>query len=577
MVLAKNHRFYTSLLILTVITGSLFVVPFTVKATVPTIDFTLIGKAVLQLAQLVYQSGQAAFQSSQLASLNYKEYILDPAVKLLVSFMIQTLTRAIISWIQSGGNDNFISNLEAAATRAADEAAGEFLNKLAGINLCQPLAVNLRLAFRIPTLRDKLTCTATDILANLNTTYENFLNDFKNGGWIAFQTAMLPQNNYIDVLINSYDEKLRRESRQIAILENQYQAGQGFVGIRIKKQNCQDFPEYAEPICETQYVSTTPGTLVSDQLKEAFSAGWKQAVSADEIGEAIDAIIVALIQQLISSAQAGLTSDDEESGILDPEFTNPASAAPLPSPQPNLYISEGPSPVAASTILSGDTITFQGTIANNGGATTEVFNARFEIDINTDGTVDAILTPNPIINGLIDNGTEIVTSGPWTTVEGTHLVTLCADQPNPAVTESLENDNCSIGPAGSFTVGARPDLVISENPSLFSGTPVSGSQITFKGTVENQGGLTATSIFENRFQIDLGNNGTVDITLAPNPTIANLTPNSSQQILSPQWTAVSGTHRAILCADAPTSTIQESIETNNCNPEGTGVFTISSF
>jgi len=566
MIFPLNYKF-TAALLLIVIAATLIAAPFSVKAEVPNFSWKEFGKQILELAESIYQSIQQY-------ALVVKEYVLDGAVKFLASIMIQTLTRAIISWIQSGGNTNFISNLQAAGTRVADEAAGEFLNRLAGTNLCAPFSLNLKLIFRIPTLRDKLTCTATDIFKNLNTTYENFLNDFKNGGWIAFQTAMLPQNNYIDVLINAYDEKLRAESRQIAILEHQFQAGQGFVGIRIKKQNCVEVPEEEEPICTSQYVNTTPGTLVSDQLKKAYGTGWDQAVNADEISEAIDLIIVAVIQKLISSAQAGLASGNDESGILDPGLVTPV---PLPALQPNLFISVVPVPTTTTTILAGDSITFRGTIENNGGTTEEVFNARFRVDANADGTIDANLSPNPLINGLIDDGSIEVFSGPWTTLEGSHRIILCADEPNPVVTESLETDNCNGGSSGVFTVGARPDLVISQNPSIQSGSPVSGSQITFSGIIKNQGGATATSTFENRFQIDINNDGSIETTLAPSPTIANLTAGATQQVISPQWTAATGTHRVILCADTPTNTITESTETNNCSPAGTGVFTISPF
>lgn len=570
MTFLPDYKLFIAPLILVAILAGFTLTPFTVQATVPTFSLIEFGKQLLQLAEAIYQSVQQY-------AMVVKEYVLDPAAKLLVSFMIQTLTRAVISWIQGGGNTNFISNLQAAATRVADEAAGEFLSQLAGMDLCQPFSLNIKLVFQIPTLRDRLRCSATDIFRNLETSYENFLNNFTSGGWIAFQTAMLPQNNYIDVLINAYDEKLRRESRQIAILEEQYQAGQGFVGIRIKKELCEDIiDDDGNPAasCSTQYINTTPGTLVSDQLKKTFGSGWDQAVDADEIGEALDAIIVALVQQLISSAQAGLASGDEASGIYDPGF---GTSTPLPRPLPNLFIPTGPVPTATTTILAGDAVTFRGTIENNGGGTDELFNARFEIDVNTDGFIDAILSPDTPVDGLLNNGSINITSGPWTATEGTHRIILCADQPTSVVAESLETDNCNGGSSGLFTVGSRPDLFVSQNPSMFSGVPVSGSQITFGGTIGNQGGNTATSTFENRFEIDLDNNGSIDSQLIPSPTVANLAPGATQQVLSNQWTAIVGTHRVILCADLPFNTVTETVETNNCNPAGTGLFTITSF
>ncbi len=312
------------MLLLFVVLGGLVLIPFTAEATVPTIDLTLIGKAILQLAELVFQSGQ-------LSALVVKEYVLDPAVKLLAAIMLQALTRTIIEWIQGGGNTNFVSNLQAALNRAADEAAGEFLNLLAGTNLCAPFANPLRITFLKPQLRDRLACTATDIFKNLQTSYENFLADFTKGGWIAYQTTLVGNNNYIDALINAYDAKIKAESRRVTVLQNQYQAGQGFLGVRIKKKDCTQFDPGEFEDCPTVDVQTTPGKLVSEQLAKVFNSGIDQAVNTDEIGEAIDAIITALISKLVSSAQAGLLSNNESSGIYDPGLSLPA---PLPSPPP---------------------------------------------------------------------------------------------------------------------------------------------------------------------------------------------------------------------------------------------------
>ena len=563
---------YIASVVLLAVMGGLVFVPFQAWATVPTIDYVAIAKLVLQLGELIIQTAEAVFQSVQLSALVVKEYVLDPAVKFLASLMLQALTRAIIGWIQDGGNTNFISNLQAAASRVADEAAGEFLNQLAGTNLCSPFAVRLRLAFQIPRLRDRLTCTATDIFRNLQTSYDEFLRDFTRGGWLAFNSTLVGGNNYIDALINSYDEKLRRESRRIAVLNAQYQAGQGFLGVRIKKQDCQDFAEYENPICTTVDVQTTPGKLVVDQLSHVFNSGIDQAVNADEIAEAIDAIIIALINKLISSAQAGLLANNESSGIYDRGFRNPP---PPPPPPADLLVSQAPVPTKTG-ILAGEQVTFSVTIKNQGLSNVAVsFNSNFQIDINFDGTIDETLGQTSKTAGLAVGEEKAVTSGSWKTVSGTHRVILCADEPNPVVNESLEINNCNLGGTGVFKVGPRPDLTVSENPSIFSGAPTKDQVLTFKGTIKNIDGAAATSTFQNVFKIDLGNNGTTDVTLSPNPTIANLLANTSQSVISGNWTALEGTHRVILCADDPSQVIIETNEVNNCNPTGTGVFIIS--
>lgn len=329
MKFASAEKTFIASLLIVVIAGGFVLTPLSAEATVPVVDDKAIGvlKDILK---------EETFQSGQLRSLVRKEYVLDPAVKSLAALLLQALTRLIIQWVQSGGNTNFVSNLQSALFRVADEAAGEFLNQLAGANLCSPFANRLRGAFQRPSLNlsSRLTCTATDIFRNIQTSYEDFLRDFGRGGWLAYQSTMTGGNNYIDALINSYDAKLTAESRRVSVLRTQYDAGQGFLGVRVKKQNCQDFPEYENPICTTVDVQTTPGKLVVEQVSHVFNSGIDQAVNADEIAEAIDAIISLLINQLISSAQAGLASNDERSGLLSPSISGGGGAAPPPAPPP---------------------------------------------------------------------------------------------------------------------------------------------------------------------------------------------------------------------------------------------------
>ena len=119
-----------------------------------------------------------------------------------------------------------------------------------------------------------------------------------------------------------------------------------------------------------------------------------------------------------------------------------------------------------------------------------------------------------------------------------------------------------------------PDLVISAPPSLASGSFIAGSTVTFKGTVENQGGATASAAggFNNRFEIDIGNDGSVDTTLTPHPVIVSLAPGVTQEVTSGSWSGIpAGTHRVILCADQPTPKVTESDETNNCAATTVGV------
>lgn len=465
---AVDKKFFASIILVAVLAAGFGFTPKKANATVPVVD----DKAIGRLDKANDTLSNILSQEKDLRRYFYQE---KPAAKSLASFLLQQLTQSVITWIQGGGNTNFVSNLEAALNDAADQAAGEFLNQLAGTNLCSPFNVNLKLTFHGPPLANRLSCSATDIFNNLQTSYQNFLSDFTNGGWIAYEATLTGSNNYIDALINTYDAKLLAESRRVATVQAKYQAGNGFLGANVKKEICDDFPEYENPVCHTVDIQTTPGNLVAEELNKAVGAGIDQAVNINDIGQAFNQIIAAVINRLIQSTQTGLASNSASTGIFDAGLS---SGGPLPPPPPP------PPPIPPQP-------------------------------------------PSP--------------------------------PPPPPPPPPLP----------------LPDLVVSENPSVFSGAPQAGQVITFKGTIKNQGNDTATTTFQSSFQIDLNNDGTPDLTLSPSPTIANLAPDATQGVISGNWNAVQGTHRVILCADQPSPAIVESDKTNNCSPVGTGVFTIS--
>lgn len=113
--------------------------------------------------------------------------------------------------------------------------------------------------------------------------------------------------------------------------------------------------------------------------------------------------------------------------------------------------------------------------------------------------------------------------------------------------------------------GTQPDLIVSDGPLLNSGVLAGGATVNFKGTISNQGDAEASGTFYNRFQVDVDNNGSVDLTLTPNPALSGLVAGGFSEVVSGNWSNIPvGTHKIILCADQPSPAIAESNENNNC-------------
>src|SRR3989338_4527481 len=161
-----------------------------------------------------------------------KEYTLDILVATARNAALQTITRSIVSWIQGGGG-NFIQNLEQELGRQLDLQLGEFLNKLAGINLCGNIGAYLQIALRSPGSRafsQKYSCTISNIVSNL----QNFFTNFQNGGWPALvHFAFISTTDPAGALIFAIDDKLRLGGEVKDSLINNFLAGKEIIYQRI--------------------------------------------------------------------------------------------------------------------------------------------------------------------------------------------------------------------------------------------------------------------------------------------------------------------------------------------------------
>jgi len=117
------------------------------------------------------------------------------------------------------------------------------------------------------------------------------------------------------------------------------------------------------------------------------------------------------------------------------------------------------------------------------------------------------------------------------------------------------------------------DLIIQSGSLSFSpANPTEGNQMTFSGTVKNQGTDAAGGSSYAKLRIDIGNNGNWD-KFGTNQSTAALAAGATEiEIWSNAWTATGGTHKFEICADF-FSVIAESDEGNNCASK---TFTVSS-
>lgn len=268
------------------------------------------------------------------------------AVRILVRQLLQETTNMIVRWIQgnNGSNVGYVKNPQQFFRNVANRAGGEFLNQLTGINLCGNIGAFLQISLRTPPgLQQKLACSLTDIVQNVNSFYRNF----NNGGWRAFISASVePQNNPYGAYLIALQAKVDAESSAMDSGLLKLQASYPFLGFEAAvPTNCRtrvkgsespntsisgtvplgegEEPESlslpaanlsseTEEVCDTEYKTLTPGQLIQSQLAKAAGSGIDWAVNSDDIDGALTTIVQALINRIINSATGIFAGSDPD-------------------------------------------------------------------------------------------------------------------------------------------------------------------------------------------------------------------------------------------------------------------------
>lgn len=138
------------------------------------------------------------------------------------------LSTQIVDWIQNGEAPQFVKQpgkfLEDTALLAADRT----ISKIAP-RLCEPF--RLAVTLQIPTVNNQtnpfyqqVTCSLDQVVGNI----ENFYNDFRNGGWLAYQEVWQPQNNYYGAMMLTQEAVAAQQQANIQQAQNDLNRGNGF-------------------------------------------------------------------------------------------------------------------------------------------------------------------------------------------------------------------------------------------------------------------------------------------------------------------------------------------------------------
>ena len=270
--------------------------------------------------------------------------------------VLAMLTNQIITWIQGGGEPQFVSDWQGFLLDAADKAGGLFVDKYLGAGwLCESFDLDIKFALLdVPTFEERVDCTILDITENI----DDFYNDFSKGGWKGWIELTKPQNNFYGAYLIAQEEKIQKadEAREAALKDAE--AGGGFLSIKAcikghiedyqgntfgkcnSKESCENMEESVSGedffACDQKTV-ITPGTILSDVTSKAVNQPIKMledsisgmASEMGVLGPYIIAIGAALSNQVIKEGLAYVKT-------IGPTPDNPNTPTPPGTPTPDI-------------------------------------------------------------------------------------------------------------------------------------------------------------------------------------------------------------------------------------------------
>jgi len=144
--------------------------------------------------------------------------------------LLYQLSTQIVDWIQTGKTPQFWKQPGKFLKDTGLLAVDRFISRVAP-RLCEPFRLSVQL--QIPSVRrednpfyEQVTCSLNSVVANI----ENFYQDFRQGGWIAYNEMLKPQNNYYGASLAVIDEAAQQ---QAAATENaRLEQARGFVPVK---------------------------------------------------------------------------------------------------------------------------------------------------------------------------------------------------------------------------------------------------------------------------------------------------------------------------------------------------------
>lgn len=283
-----------------------------ISTNVPVVD-TLVANKIERSANKI---------TTKEEKLSCQETLKKIAIGVLKKRILDVMVDQTVSWIQGNGKPQFVTDYKAFLQNTQNVVIGDIVQEIGLGRICEPFKFQLQVLVAQPRpFSTRAACTLSDIVGNIN----DFYNNFADGGWIAYNEALKPQNNIYGAFLLAEEEKGSRLAAELDAAANEVAAGGGF----LSQKRCLFWSRLEEHGGKTTTVSVpdngknqppdnngwectqaeiiTPGKTIGDTVSKAIGSDFDYIINAEDIGAYVSAIADAALNRLIKETVNGIS------------------------------------------------------------------------------------------------------------------------------------------------------------------------------------------------------------------------------------------------------------------------------
>jgi len=160
-----------------------------------------------------------------------KNFLRDVVLESYKKRLLDKLVNEIVLWIQgeTKGKPRFVSDPGSMFQEARNEAIGDVILETQYSDLCyDDMDVKLKLQLTREQFSEEVRCTLDNVVDNITA----FKDNFQDGGWIAYQESLKPNNNPSGISFLTQQELIKRTGNKEDIANYEATVGSGFLSTK---------------------------------------------------------------------------------------------------------------------------------------------------------------------------------------------------------------------------------------------------------------------------------------------------------------------------------------------------------